>query len=264
MEIINSKQFSYHNFKLSYAVSRAYEENFETHCHMDVEYIMIYNGVVDIVIEEKKFHITQPCLIILLPAVYHSVSAKKKSNYERLTGLFPLSNVPKEICQEFLDRTKNNPVIETEGITAIQKKLKEIFLKENTEKYAPYIHSILTELFYMIIENNDGIITLEHNEIISKIIKYINENLDKMISVQEIADLLFLSESSVCHIFKQYTNTTIKQYIIHKKMLLAENMLNEGMAAVNVAKSIGYTNYSNFCSIYKKVMHKFPKAKKSL
>lgn len=265
MEKVKKKEFGCYGFTLNYNDSAVFEDNFERHCHSDVEFIMIFDGDLDIIIEEKQSHVAQPCLVVLLPTVYHSVFPKRKSHYVRLTNIFPKENIPCAIYQEFCEKVKNNPIFVTEQIINIQKKLKAILLKEDTEKYAPYINSILTEMFYIIAENNDNNAAItKQDDNIYKIITYINDNLDKIIFTKEIAEFLFLSESSVNHLFKQKMNITIKQYILSKKMILAETMLNDGESAISVANKLGYTNYTNFCSVYKKIMHKYPKSKKSI
>lgn len=91
-------------------------------------------------------------------------------------------------------------------------------------------------------------------EIVSSTIKYIEENLgDEDLSVNKIADLLYLHPVYLNRIFKKEQGTSVGQYIICERMNMAANLLLEGNLGANaIAEMVGYRSYSNFSLAFKK------------
>jgi len=72
-------------------------------------------------------------------------------------------------------------------------------------------------------------------------------------SLAEIAKQVMLSESTLKRYFKIFFGTSVYDYYLHKKMILAKSMLLEKMMTVNeVAELMGYEKVSNFIDIFKK------------
>ena len=92
-------------------------------------------------------------------------------------------------------------------------------------------------------------------------IEYIDEHLCEKIYLDDLAKHTFRSKSSFCHLFESKMKITPKQYILQKKLALANKMIKEGIPATEVAKQIGYENYSNFYRAYKKQYQKGPTKK---
>ena len=55
---------------------------------------------------------------------------------------------------------------------------------------------------------------------------------------------------------------SFKQYVLQKKMAYATRLMLNGVSAGEAAKTIGYENYSNFYSVYKKIVGVPPSDKK--
>ena len=85
-------------------------------------------------------------------------------------------------------------------------------------------------------------------------VSYIMKNLsDEELSVNEIADRLYLHPVYLNRIFKKEKGTSISQFIIGERRKLAADMLKTGKMGANaVSEQVGYKSYSNFNLSFKK------------
>ena len=92
------------------------------------------------------------------------------------------------------------------------------------------------------------------NQLIAGQIKsYIDENLHRELTRQEIADHLFLSVSYIAAVFKKETGVSITNYMIRAKMELARKLLVSTDKTVNmIASACGYDDFAYFSKLFKK------------
>lgn len=90
------------------------------------------------------------------------------------------------------------------------------------------------------------------NEKIVSIIDYLNRNLTKDISIDSLAEQFFISRYYLMHSFKEATGYTIGNYVATKRLLLAKELIRNGMSVTEVCYETGFRNYSTFSRAYKK------------
>lgn len=86
----------------------------------------------------------------------------------------------------------------------------------------------------------------EYNEKIADVLSYINENLSKELSVDELAARSYLSRYHFMRLFKAQTGYTVHNYIRQKRLTLAARLIRVGMSAVHAAAECGFSDYSAF------------------
>ena len=86
--------------------------------------------------------------------------------------------------------------------------------------------------------------------IISKALKYTNENLCTVASIEEIAEHLFVSESYLFRLFQKELHQTPKKYIMEKRLLLAQKMIRDGEKPTMVCERCGFGDYTTFYRNY--------------
>ena len=92
----------------------------------------------------------------------------------------------------------------------------------------------------------------EQHSIASEIKKYISLNLDKSLTVREIASTLYLSPKYTGNVFKKKTGTSILQYQKAKKMERALSYLKSGEYAIGeIAALLGFENAAYFSNTFK-------------
>jgi len=228
---------------------------FDSHCHSSYEIILVLTGKITVLIEGREYVAQPNHAVILPPFVYHSILGNGRGDYERINLCFGGSTVPPEIRTEFAARVREYPLFVGEENARIFSLMRKMICEENSERFVPLFRAELTRLFYMISDGDvkgESVADDEADDTCAKIISYINENIESRITLDDISRRLFLSKSTVCHVFKDKMKISVKQYILQKKMSYATAQLRDGMPAGEVAKRVGYDNYVNFYNIYKK------------
>lgn len=91
-------------------------------------------------------------------------------------------------------------------------------------------------------------------ERIQEVLRYLEENMDRMISRREAAKYVFLNEDYFSRIFRRETGIGYKEYVLKQKVDYAEKLLkNTDMPVVMVSSRVGYENYTNFTQMFRKV-----------
>lgn len=89
--------------------------------------------------------------------------------------------------------------------------------------------------------------TVEH-----RILRYLNSNLDKPITLEELCREFYISKSHLCRVFRDATGVTLKQYLMAKRLVMARQLLAAGMQPTHVYSRCGFGDYSSFYRAYRK------------
>ncbi len=96
---------------------------------------------------------------------------------------------------------------------------------------------------------------------IAMLIKYIDENLDRDLSLIMLADVVYLNPSYLSHLFKTQMGTTISEHIKEARLAKCRKMLADPQYHIHeVAKAVGYDNASYFTRFFKKMTGMTPQA----
>jgi len=89
---------------------------------------------------------------------------------------------------------------------------------------------------------------------IQKAKRFIDENIDKKLTLKEVTRHCSLSISRFSELFKKETGTTFKKYLMSKRMEKAKELLrNASLYVKQVSYSVGYKSIPTFCSDFKKI-----------
>jgi two-component system response regulator YesN len=81
---------------------------------------------------------------------------------------------------------------------------------------------------------------------------YVSLHLEKRISLEEVADHLFLNSSYFSRLFKKETGETFIEYVTRMKMSRAKELLDQTSLSVGkICETLGYDNQSYFIKIFK-------------
>lgn len=92
-----------------------------------------------------------------------------------------------------------------------------------------------------------------------KTLEYINENLTKDISAQDIADALNVSRSYLSHMFKKSTGYGLWNYVITKRLVYAQKLLFGGSSVTEACYESGFKDYAHFIKSFTKTFGCSPK-----
>jgi len=100
---------------------------------------------------------------------------------------------------------------------------------------------------------------IEFDESISDILSYINENLDKDLSIESISSRFFISKYYLMHKFKKQTGYSVHNYILQKRLIAAGELIRKGMPTMEASIECGFKDYSSFVRAFKKMFGNSPK-----
>jgi len=82
--------------------------------------------------------------------------------------------------------------------------------------------------------------------------EYIGENLDRNLSLQEMATLCGYSPYHFLRLFKASTGMTPHQYITHRRVERAKELIAKGLSPAEIAAGTGFTDQSHFANTFRK------------
>ena len=83
------------------------------------------------------------------------------------------------------------------------------------------------------------------------VLSYINENFRSELTVDELADKVFLSKYHFMRLFKAQTGSTVYAYVRQKRLMNASRLIREGVPAQKAAAESGFGDYSAFHRAFK-------------
>jgi len=83
--------------------------------------------------------------------------------------------------------------------------------------------------------------------------KFIDDNADKNLQLNEVLKVACMSKSGFCKSFKIAFGTTFKDYFLECRIEKAKDLLRDGMSVTEVASNLNYADSSYFARIFKKV-----------
>lgn len=84
------------------------------------------------------------------------------------------------------------------------------------------------------------------------VLNFISRNLERPLQIQDICAEFHYSRSHLCKVFSQVTGVPLMQYIRTARAQYAEKLLLTGIPAMEVARQLGYSDYSAFYRMYRK------------
>lgn len=94
----------------------------------------------------------------------------------------------------------------------------------------------------------------ESQSVINRVKTFIAGNIDKDLSRDDIAEHVFLSPDYLSRLFKKETGISLHDYMIDERFKYAKELLTStDMPVSSIAASIGYTNFSHFSKMFKRV-----------
>lgn len=137
-------------------------------------------------------------------------------------------------------------------ITDLMEELTSLSVCAN--KYNIFKHtSIINMLIYYMALNRDSLRTSKIRAPIAQVLEYIARNLDKPITITELAEISHLSSVQFRRVFEQEISCSPKAYITNLKIKKACSLLQKTDKSVGeIALLVGYENIYYFSNVFKK------------
>lgn len=111
------------------------------------------------------------------------------------------------------------------------------------------IASILAK--HLLVEN---IIKVKRNKSLENVLKYIEDNLNENLSIEDITKQTYISKTSLYLLFKKNFNMTVSEYINSQRIKRAIKLLKTtDLDIENISLEVGFSSQSYFSKIFKKI-----------
>lgn len=259
-----SNKLEFKNWSVTHSKSLS-NVNINKHIHSQFEMLLFISGDGNYHIESSNYLLSPYTLLITKPMEYHFIDFYSTNTlYERTFISFNLEDFPKEIVEK-INSAPN--VLKLEATNRIAKLFKmffdycEVFNYKNNEEF---YRSILTQIVYnvaLVADKTHIAPTKEVSDITRKAIIFINKNILKPLTIENIAKNVYTSTSTLCHNFKNDLNISLMKYVRNKKLLIAEKMIKNGKKPTKVYYQCGFKDYTSFYRAYKEMFNKSPSDK---
>lgn len=110
-------------------------------------------------------------------------------------------------------------------------------------------------MFYLIDKSCEQMRAMEETRtVMDTIVSYIDKNLDKEITRENLAELVYLTPDYISKLFRRKTGMSFGEYIQRRKIQEAQNLLeNTDMSIGDVALCVGFSSFSYFSKTFKKI-----------
>ena len=247
--------------------------DFNFHCHDMCEIYFFLNGDGEFVVEGNRYELRKNTVIILRPNEFHYFKLNSPETYERCALHFNPNEFKHTLFSDlllnpFLNRTlgEKNQFIPLPDDNFVELFQRIDFCAELPEDESRIkIQFLLGELLSMILNMSRRTeFTSSHdtnNSFAASVLHYINLNISKKISLDQLATTFFVSKFYLSHVFKKYTGVSVLEYMLRKKVLLASQLIKNGRKATEASEQFGFGDYSTFYRAYKRILGESPSKK---
>lgn len=125
--------------------------------------------------------------------------------------------------------------------------------KENMSELKTLVKPLCHMLSLLQMTIGDILSFQSKNKMFDSILAYVQRNIMQDITLRDISDACACSESTVSHLFKEYTNQPVKKYINELRIKQAEKLLlTTNLPISNIALLCGFADSNYFSTAFKK------------
>lgn len=92
----------------------------------------------------------------------------------------------------------------------------------------------------------------------NELIRYINQNAGQPLSLDQLEAVFGISKFVLLHEFKDYTGMSIYQYILTRRVILAQQLIQQGAKPNQACEQSGFSDYTSFYRAFKARTGKSP------
>ncbi len=234
------------------------------HSHSTYEIIFFEQGDADYVVEDRRYKLKKNDLVFTRPFAYHYIEVLSDSAYSRFDVAFDSTFIDEKYMRMIPENIDAVNCSEMGIIAENFRRMKYYSERFGKDDFLELVRSLLKEILYnlSVTAQEEIYASYEISPIITRALKYIESNLFKIKSVDEICDKLALSEPYFFRLFKNELKTTPKQYINHKRLQHAQNLIRLGRKPSEAYLECGFETYVGFYKQYVKTFGYSPSQEK--
>ena len=244
--------------------------------HYDKDLIIEYyrRGEASLRIEGNLYDIKEGDVVLLNPDEMHVSERKDNCYMEKIVlhindGLIGQFSADRSVFfEKIAKKAKGKGNLISSDMAkkpGLSKKIDECLAlaKENTAESDILLCCKTVEVLFIVcslIQNVDDISadTSKGNKTVNLIIDYINRHYAEEITLNSLAERFHFSKYYISHLFKDFVGISPGDYLIARKLYVANNLIRGGASVKEASLSVGFNNYSNFFRLYKKYFNITP------
>lgn len=247
---------SYHYFHLRDTAG----QELDFHFHEFDKIVLLLSGRVDYTVEGSTYALKPWSVLLIKHHTIHRALIDKSEPYERiiiyLDGKYFARSMPEARltdCFDQADRSGRHLLLPTErqrrAIEAVLSAYEEAAEDSGFGAEAlreSFIIQLLIYIGRMTAASSGETAESQYDPKIRRVLSYINENLGRELSVEQLAEQAYLSKYHFMRLFKAQTGSSVHSYVRQKRLLHAARLIREGMTVNKAAAESGFGDYSAF------------------
>lgn len=241
------------------------EKNYHSHDYPEIAYILSGNGKYRI--DDRTYEVSEGDMIILNPGQKHQALVADADNptTEFFIGFTDVRI--KGLPDNVVPLPEDGPVLHTAG--ELRQKLFKICASMEAEnavcRQGRYfmLKAYLIQILLLIVREQTEPVELKtgysfesvnKKYVVEKIVNYFEDHYDEKISLDQIAENMYLSPFYISKIFKTETGDTPIRHLINIRLEKARELLEHGWTGSiqEVAAQVGYDDAYHFSKLFKK------------
>jgi AraC-like DNA-binding protein len=229
-------------------------ESPDFHSHDYYEIFFFLDGVVTYYIEENVYELLPGDILIIPPGKMHRpVITSAEYVYDRIVlwlsaqYIRSLCNGDVSLCTALQDISDANHLIRLDK-DAFQE-MNGLFLRlmrSARDRNNLLMQAGTITLLSEILSARQNAVPPHNEGVIPAMIAFINEHIQERLDLDLLSARFSISKYHLIRTFKEYTNATVYDYILSKRIIIAKNLISQGVPAVEACRQCGFTDYSNF------------------
>lgn len=270
MKDINNKVgYLNDNFKIFHIRDKK-DIKFEYHHHDFSKIVILIDGDLTYYIEGKAYILKPWDILFINKNEIHKPVVNPDKYYERIViwlnpdfmAKYAQGNNDLLKCFEIAIKNNYNLLrLNMKSIEIIKNIIKDIQSCDNSNEFGSEILKeslfiqlmVLMNRLFLNSDKNRDMEDIQYDKTIEGVLNYINSNLENDLSIDTIASKFFISKYYLMRKFKSQIGSSIHNYIIQKRLILAKSLISEGLTMSNVCSKCGFNDYSSFVRAFKKV-----------
>ena len=238
----------------------------QRHCHDCYEILCVISGQGEYILEGSSVSLKKRSLVLLPPLAYHSVNSCSGSSLEGYVIHFAKSFLSGDVMS-MLDglfaEQENGRYFPPDSVSESLSVLFEQFsaaARLPDEQKRAFVSTLIAQVVILLSAASGEGVSFADDELGAKVIRYLNSNIEKNVSLDKLAKHFFVSKYHLCRAFKRYSGTSVHAYINHKRIMYAKQLIESGETAQSAAYKVGFGDYSAFYRAYIKIVGASPKS----
>ena len=257
------------NFKIFHIRDKK-DIKFEYHHHDFSKIVILIDGDLTYYIEGKAYILKPWDILFVNKNEIHKPVVNPDKYYERIViwlnpdfmAKYAQGNNDLLKCFEVAIKNNYNLLrLNMKSIEIIKNLIQDIQNCNNSNEFGSEIlkESLFVQLMVLMnrlflnSDKNRDIEDIQYDKTIEGVLNYINSNLENDLSIDTIASEFFISKYYLMRKFKNQIGSSIHNYVVQKRLILARSLISDGLSMSSVCSRCGFNDYSSFVRAFKKV-----------